>query len=103
MPILKAIFGYQRQHKCNLVLENYTKICDNSIDMKSNRLANIKIKSTMLKELKALTGQKTGQGATEQALIYFIREARQRDILKYLSTRRFDDNFNPVELRSRAR
>ena len=68
--------------------------------MKSMRLANIKIESDTLKQLKRLTRQKTGQKAVEKALLYFIREARQRDILKFLSTTRFRDDFDPLELRS---
>ena len=63
-------------------------------------VANIKIKSLTIEELKKLTQQATGQGAVEKALIYFMREARQRDLIKFLSGQRFAPDFDPLALRS---
>lgn len=68
-----------------------------------SKQANIKLPSSSIEELKRLTREATGQKAVEQAIIYFIREARQRDILEFLKERRFDDEFDPLELRGRER
>lgn len=66
-------------------------------------LANIKIPSTALKELKKLTGEKTSQKAVDKALSYFLRQARQRDIVKVLKEVSFEKSFNPLDLRLRER
>jgi len=65
--------------------------------------ANIKLESTLLDELKALTEEQTGQRAVNKALIYFIREARQRDLLKFLSGQTFRADFDPLALRADER
>lgn len=66
-------------------------------------VANIKIESITIEELKKFTKQATGQRAVEKALIYFMREARQRDLIKFLSGQRFATDFDPLSLRSNDR
>lgn len=65
--------------------------------------ANIKLDSESLEELKRVTGEATGQKAVEHAVIYLLREARQRDILNFLKQKRFTDEFDPVSLRTHER
>ena len=65
--------------------------------------ANIKLPSKTLGELKRLTGEATGQKAAEQAILYFLQEARQRDILEFLKSPRFRDGFDPIALRKHDR
>lgn len=66
-------------------------------------LANIKIPSAALKELKKLTGEKTAQKAVSKALNYFLVQARQRNVVKVLKEVSFDKNFDPLALRLRER
>lgn len=65
--------------------------------------ANIKLDSTLLSDLKKLTNEATAQKATEKAVLYFLREARQRDILNFLESKRFIPSFDPVKLRNNER
>ena len=52
--------------------------------------ANVKISSSQIDELKRLTGEKTGQKAVYLALLYFLRQAKQRQVLKVLENINFD-------------
>ena len=61
--------------------------------------ANIKLTSDELEELKLYTKEKTGQKAVEKALLYFLREAKQRNILKILEEIDVKPNYNPLKLR----
>lgn len=65
--------------------------------------ANIKLTSDRLKELKKLTGERTGQKAVEKALLYFLREAKQRKIINVLEKVSFQNNFNPLRIRKNER
>ncbi len=66
-------------------------------------LANIKIPSKELRELQKITGEKTGQKAVYKALVYFIREARQRRIPQVLDSILFKKGFDPLKLRNHER
>ena len=68
-----------------------------------SKKANIKLDSSALAELMALTGEATGKKAVEAAMVYYIREARQRGILKFLKQPRFAKNFDPLSLRTHER
>jgi len=65
--------------------------------------ANIKISSDKIKVLKTVTGESTGQKAVQKALAYFLREAKQRNMLQVLDKISFQENFNPLELRKNER
>jgi len=62
-------------------------------------IANIKIPSEEISELRCHTGEKTGQKAVQKALIYYLKEARQRRIVKALQDVSFLRGFNPLKLR----
>ena len=66
-------------------------------------LANIKISTQELEELKKYTQEQTGQKAVEKALIYFLKEARQRQIIDVLKDVAFQKGFNPLKLRRNER
>ena len=66
-------------------------------------LANIKIKTQDIKELKKYTEENTGQKAVESALVYFLKEARQRRIVDVLKGVSFQKGFNPLKLRRHER
>jgi len=66
-------------------------------------VANIKIKSKDLQQLKLLTGQETGQKAVETALRFFVRQARQRKIIETLQDISFRPGFDPLKLRKYER
>ena len=66
-------------------------------------LANIKISSESLRELQRYTGEKTGQKAVQKALVYFIKEARQRRISQVLASISFKKGFDPLKLRRHER
>ncbi len=66
-------------------------------------VANIKIPSKTVKALQKYTGEKTGQKAVAKALIYFIREARQRRVLDALQAISFKKGFDPLKLRHHER
>lgn len=66
-------------------------------------VANIKIPSKEVRELQKITGEKTGQKAVQKALVYFIREARQRRIPQILDSISFKKGFDPLKLRSHER
>lgn len=68
-----------------------------------SKKANIKLDSSALAELMKLTGEATGKKAVEAAMIYFIKEARQRDILKFLKQPKFTKSFDPIALRNSER
>ena len=65
--------------------------------------ANIKISSEEIEELKRHTGESTGQKAVDKALIYFLREARQRRITQILQKVSFKKGFDPFRLRKNER
>jgi len=65
--------------------------------------ANIKLPSEQLAELKELTQESTGQKAVQKAILYFLREARQRRITEVLRGVRFDRRLDPARLRRRDR
>lgn len=65
--------------------------------------ANIKIKSDELQSLKKITGEPTGQKAVGRAILYYMKEARQRKIVKVLQSVSFAKGFNPLKLRSHER
>jgi hypothetical protein len=66
-------------------------------------IANIKIPSETVKELQNYTGEKTGQKAIQKALLYFIKEARQRRITQVLQKVSFKKGFDPLKLRHHER
>ena len=65
--------------------------------------ANLKISSREVEELRRITGEKTGQKAVRKALVYFLKEARQRRITKILQTISFKKGFDPLKLRRHER
>lgn len=66
-------------------------------------LANIKIPTKEIEELKKYTEESTGQKAVQKALVYFLREARQRRIVDVLKEVSFRPLFNPLKLRRNER
>lgn len=66
-------------------------------------VSNIKISSLAIKKLQQMTGEKTGQKAVNKAIVYFIKEARQRRISKILDSISFQKGFNPLKLRRHER
>ncbi len=66
-------------------------------------VANIKVDSTLLTELRRVTGEQTGQRAVFKALAYFLKEARQRRITDVLQSVAFDKKFDPLVLRRNER
>lgn len=65
--------------------------------------ANIKISSQTLKQLKEITGEKTGQKAIQKALEFLFNAAKQRNIIELLRRIEFQKGFNPLKLRRRDR
>ena len=66
-------------------------------------VTNIKIPSQSIKELKKYTGEKTGQKAIQKALVYFIRDVKQRRIADVLREISFKRGFDPLKLRRHER
>lgn len=66
-------------------------------------VANVKISSEEIENLRQLTGEKTGQKAVQKAILYFMKEARQRRITKTLQNISFRKSFDPLKLRHRER
>lgn len=66
-------------------------------------VANIKIKTKDVEELKKLTRESTGQKAVQKAIVYFLREVRQRQIVDVLDKISFRQDFNPLKLRRNER
>lgn len=66
-------------------------------------VANIKLPSEKIEELRRHTGEKTGQKAVQKALIYYIKEARQRRITEVLQQISFRRGFDPLKLRRHER
>lgn len=66
-------------------------------------LANIKIPTEEIEELKRHTEEKTGQKAVERALAFFLREARQHRIVDVLRQIKFRKGFDPLKLRHNER
>ncbi|MBI3541116.1 MAG: hypothetical protein HY073_03140 [Deltaproteobacteria bacterium] len=66
-------------------------------------IANIKLPTEEINLLCQYTGQKTGQKAVQTALLYYLKEARQRRISQILPKISFHKGFNPLRLRRRER
>lgn len=66
-------------------------------------LANIKISSDKIGDLRRHTGEKTGQKAVQKAIVYFLKEARQRRITEILQRTSFRRGFDPLKLRRHER
>jgi len=66
-------------------------------------VANIKIPTKMIQVLERYTGEKTGQKAVQKALIYFLKEAKQRQITQVLQSISFKKGFDPLQLRRHER
>ncbi|MBI2336942.1 MAG: hypothetical protein HYU97_09325 [Deltaproteobacteria bacterium] len=66
-------------------------------------VANIKIPTESIEELKKYTQETTGQKAVQKALVYFLKEARQRQIIDTLQQVSFQKGFNPLKLRQHER
>jgi len=66
-------------------------------------VANIKIKTEDLEELKKYTQESTGQKAVQKALVHFLREAKQRRVLDVLKEVSFEPDFDPLRLRRHER
>lgn len=66
-------------------------------------LANIKVASQDINALRRYTGEKTGQKAVQTAILYFIKEARQRRIVQVLQESSFQKGYDPLMLRRRER
>lgn len=65
--------------------------------------ANIKLTTSELEELKKYTQEKTGQKAVKKAILYFLRDAKQRNILKVLKQIKIKPKYNPLKLRQYER
>ncbi|MBL6989887.1 MAG: hypothetical protein ISR65_08915 [Bacteriovoracaceae bacterium] len=65
--------------------------------------ANIKLSSSLIKELKKLTGEKTGQKAVEKVIHFFQINKKQQDFLKEFENISFQKGFNPLSLRKKDR
>lgn len=61
--------------------------------------ANIKLSTQEIQVLKKYTEEKTGQKAVRKALLYFLKEARQRRVTGALQSISFKPKFNPLKLR----
>ena len=66
-------------------------------------VANIKIPSKKIEELKKYTEEKTGQKAVQKAIVYFLQEAKQRQIVNVLKGVSFRKDFDPLKLRKHER
>ncbi|GEM_PF-2388762 len=66
-------------------------------------LANIKLSSREIDQLKKITQESTGQKAVEKALSYFLKEAKQRQLTKILQNVSFKKTFDPLKLRDHER
>ena len=66
-------------------------------------IANIKLPSEKIEELRCYTGEKTGQKAVQRAIVYYIKEARQRRIPEVLQKISFRRGFDPLKLRRHER
>lgn len=65
--------------------------------------ANIKLSTQEISLLKNATGEKTGQKAVKKAILYFMKEARQRRVLQTLNSISFKKGFDPLKLRHHER
>ena len=66
-------------------------------------VANLKISSKLVKQLKALTGEATGQKAIDTALDTFIQQSKRRNILETLNKISFIPGYDPLALRKNER
>lgn len=67
------------------------------------RFANVKLRTEEIEEIKKYTNENTGQKAVRKALLYFLREAKQRNILNVLKTIKIHPNYDPLKLRQYER
>ena len=65
--------------------------------------ANIKLLTREIEELKKQTGEVTGQKAVRKAILYFLKEARQRRITEILQEISFHPGFDPLKFRHNER
>lgn len=65
--------------------------------------ANIKLSSEKIELLKKYTEENTGQKAVLKAVLYFLRDARQRNIINVLKEIKFDSDYDPVKARENER
>ena len=66
-------------------------------------MANIKIPSEELQQIKIYTGEKTGQKAVSKAILYYLKAARRRRITEVLQSVTFKKGFDPLKLRQHER
>ena len=66
-------------------------------------LVNIKLESKKIDKLKSITREKTGQKAVEKAILYLMRDFKQRKIIDVLNEISFDPTYNPLVLRKNER
>ena len=66
-------------------------------------VANIKLPSEKVDELRRQTGEKTGQKAVQQAVLYYLKEAQQRRITRILQQISFRKGFDPLKSRRHER
>jgi hypothetical protein len=66
-------------------------------------LVNIKLESNDVKKLKMMTQEKTGRKAVKKAILYLMRDVRQRKILDVLNQISFDSRYDPWSLRKNDR
>ena len=67
--------------------------------MDSMSQANIKIRTQQIQELKKITGENTGQKAVDKALLYYLKDAKQRRIIDVLDQVEFVEGFDPLVIR----
>ena len=65
--------------------------------------ANIKLKSSKISELKSVTGENTGQKATEVAIEEYLKYKRNLNLFDNLQKVKFKSGFEPQKLRNRDR
>jgi len=65
--------------------------------------ANIKLDSSKIFELKAVTGEATGQKAIEVAIEEFLKLKRKLNVAENLKKVKFQDKFDPLKLRKSDR
>ena len=66
-------------------------------------VSNLKIPSKLVKQIKALTGETTGQKAVDAALDTFIQQSKRRNILSTLKQISFIPGYDPLAPRKNER
>ena len=67
--------------------------------VKNMGIANIKLPSKQLSDLKRVTGEKTGQKAVQAALEAFLRLSRRRNIIQVIRQTGFRRDYDPLQER----